>query len=505
MTSSSSPLQVLFLASEADPFVKVGGLGDVAGSLPKAIRRLHSPPSHLTSDAGEEGNVDIRLVIPFHGAINRNAYDLIQIATINVPHADGPIRGEVFQTELNGLPVYLIGGQPISPGAPVYSDDLGFDAHKYVFFSLAALELTRTLDWQPHIIHANDWHTAAAVYALSLRRPTDPFFRHTASVLSVHNLPYLGVGADVPLSAFGLPPAVASGLPDWAVHILLPLGLLSADQIVAVSPTYAQEILTPEFGSGLHDFLRTRQAVVSGILNGIDTQYWDPATDRHLVSNYSQKNLGPRSKNKAALRREFELDPDHTWLDERTPLMAMITRMDYQKGVDLTVDALSKMTDQPWQIIILGTGQFELEAIVYALEQNRPDQVRAVMRFDPNLSHRLYAGADMLLMPSRYEPCGLTQMIALRYGCVPVARATGGLCDTIRDDYEKHEKGESTGFLFTDATPEALTSTLRRALVAYGDPAGWQEIQRRGMSQDFSWERSAREYVELYRELVAIH
>ena len=478
MMTKPSPLRVLFMASEADPFVKIGGLGDVAGSLPIAIRQLPNE------------NIDIRLVIPYHGVISRNL-SVNHVASFDVAHSSRPYRTEVFQTEQNGMPVYLVSGQPIPPSGPVYSEDLSFDAHKFTFFSLAALELASALGWQPHIIHANDWHTAAAIYAISLRREKELFFKDVKTILSVHNLPYLGMGSAIPLGAFGLPPAIGMRLPDWATHVSLPLGLLAADRIVAVSPTYAHEILTPEFGSGLHSFLRSRQQAISGILNGIDIQRWDPATDIHIKARFSLEDFAPRNQNKIALQQEFRLPAQET-----TPLLVMITRMDYQKGVDIAIEALRQLTDLRWQAILLGTGQFELEAACRSLEQDFPDRVRAAIRFDASLSRRMYAGADMILIPSRYEPCGLTQMIGMRYGCVPVARATGGLRDTIEDG----EQGN--GFLFANAAAQSLADTLRRAINIHIRQGQWEAMQRRGMSQDFSWQRSAIEYVKLYHDLI---
>jgi len=396
----------------------------------------------------------------------------------------------------------LIGGALVPASAPVYSNDLAFDGLKYVFFSLAALELVRQLDWQPDIVHANDWHTAAAVYSIALRRESDPFFSKTATVIGVHNLPYLGVGAESAISAFGMPPAYQSSLPHWAINMPLPLGLLSADRIVAVSPTYAREILSPEFGSGLHEFLGSRQHQITGILNGLDTQRWDPSVDKQLDAVFTRDTLDERAKNKAAVRKELYLSNEQTGLGDHTPLLVMVSRMDYQKGVDLTVGALNMLLDLPWQAVILGTGSFDIEAAARALDQNHPQRVRAAIRFDPNLSRRLYASGDILLIPSRYEPCGLTQMIAMRYGCIPVARATGGLQDTIVDASQDSQAENSTGFLFQEASASALAAALRRALAIYHNPEHWRGMQQRGMALDFSWERSAIEYAQLYQGML---
>ncbi len=501
--TNPNPLRVLFISAEADPFVKIGGLGDVAGSLPPALRSLtsFSPAGEAESPA----QMDVRLVIPFHGIINRNNFRISRLTSVEVAHTSGPLVAEIYQTDLNGLPVDLIGGDPIPPFAPVYSSDWGFDAHKYIFFSLAALELARKIGWQPHIVHANDWHTAAAVYWLSLHRQ-DEFFRNTATVLGVHNLPYMGVGASFPLESFFLPPAIGSPLPVWAQHLPLPLGLLSADHIVTVSATYAKEILTPEFGAGLDEFLRSRTDKISGIVNGLDQQRWNPSVDAHISVTYSADSVRVRDANKAALLNEIGfVNQINKALENHIPLLAMISRLDYQKGVDLTVEALNKLASQAsksapsWRMIFLGTGLPELEQMVRKLEQKYPDRIRSIVRFDAPLSHRIYSGADMLLLPSRYEPCGLAQMIAMRYGCIPVARATGGLNDTITDAIVNKS---GTGFLFSEALPEALMRAIYNGLDVYSNQNRWRAMQRRCMQQDFSWEESARRYQRLYYSLI---
>ena len=495
------PLRVLFIAAEADPFIKVGGLGDVAGSLPRAIYKLNRLTGAEAGDQAEtdQGSVDIRVVLPYHGAIATNSKDLRPVVSFNVSRQDGLIPAVAYDQEMQGVPVYLISGEPIPPNKPVYTGDPEIDGNKYAFFSMAALELARALGWQPHLLHANEWHTAPAIYALSLRSD-DRFFSKTATLLGIHNLPYLGSGAGPALSAYGLPPASDSTLPEWAQHLPLPLGLLAADHLVAVSPTYAQEILTPEFGSGLSDFLQERADTISGILNGIDIDQWNPQSDPQLVANYSQDDLVPRKLNKRSLQEELGLpvDPD-------TFLFGMVTRMDNQKGVDLTLDALRQIDlpeedrHHPWQAVILGTGMPALEEATRRMQGDYPDQIRAVIKFDEALSRRIYGAADALLIPSRYEPCGLTQMIAMRYGCVPIARATGGIKCSIR--HYSDRKG--SGFLFSDPTPQALSGTIRNALQLYQDQKAWQKLQREGMRQDYSWERSARAYLSLYRSLAS--
>jgi len=477
-----TPLRVYFLASEADPLIKVGGLGDVAGSLPLALQSI-------------DPDVDVRLAIPFYKTLQEQALPLHHLATYSIPYTGGSILTEVFETQLDGLTVYLIAGDPITQDELIYHPQASADGLKFIFFSLAALEIPRILGWQPDIIHANDWHTAPAIYALKQKPHQRPALRDTMTVLGVHNLPYLGLGAGSALTAFGIKPARNPALPEWAWDAPLALGLSTADHIVAPSPNYALEILTPEFGSGLHEFLQKRAEHISGILNGIDPHRWNPATDAALISNYSSNELERRGANKIALQSELGLSPDSS-----TPLIAMVSRIDPQKGVDLVPEALQSLQDLGWQAVFLGSGSPALEAQLSDLQASYPERVRAILRFDADLGRRIYAAADIVLIPSRYEPCGLVQMIAMRYGAVPLAHATGGLRDTIRDFCDF---GEGTGFLFLKPTAEALTAALARALGIYQKPALWREMQRRGMQKDFSWQSSACKYLTLYRHLVS--
>jgi starch synthase len=321
----------------------------------------------------------------------------------------------------------------------------------------------------------------------------DATFRSTAGLIGVHNLPYLGSGAQESLLSFGLPPLKNSGLPWWAQSLPLPVGLASADHIVTVSPNYAREILTPEFGSGLETFLKTRVDSISGILNGIDISHWSPEHDECITYHYSEETLEKRRSNKTALTQSFGLDTD-----PRIPLLASVSRMDPQKGIDLIPDTLAKIDNEPWQAILLGTGIPALEAQIRRLEATFPNRVRSAIRFDRVLSHKIFAGADILMIPSRYEPCGLTQMVAMRYGCVPVARATGGLVDTIRDHVRQKL---SDGFLFSEASSHSFAAALRRALHVYTNNREWEKIQTEGMSHDFSWDKSALKYLQLYKNL----
>ena len=475
-------INILFLAAEADPFVKVGGLADVAGSLPMALRNL--------PDKATGGMVlDVRLVLPLHQAIRAESATLRPVAEFPVYRRGGSIQARIFEMSFKGMPVYFVSGDPIQAASTVYSSDPAVDREKFAFFSLAALEMTRHIDWRPDILHGNDWHTSLALYALR-SRSADPLLGHLATVLTVHNLPYMGGdGTDV-LSAYGLVPPNEPNLPKWALTQPLPLGLWSADAVVPVSPTYAREILTPNFGCGLETYLRSRSDSVTGILNGIDPTAWDPETDKALAECFSVELLSKRVANKTALQKRLGLKED-----ARAPLFAMIGRIDQQKGVDITLGALRQLMDRSWQFVILGVGDPGLEAQVKALQADYPDRVRAELRFDASLGRLIYGGADLFLMPSRYEPCGLAQMIAMRYGCVPLVRATGGLKDTVQEG--------KTGFLFNEADAGAMLETLQRALGVYVRPEKWNHFQRSGMQEDFSWPRSARQYAMIYQSLLS--
>ncbi|MFW5714174.1 MAG: glycogen synthase [Brevefilum sp.] len=483
------PINVLFLAAEAEPFIKIGGLGDVAGALPDAIL-------NTARKLPESQKVDIRLVLPYHFAIKQRAFEPELLGEFGVHSKDETVICQVYHYDKDGLPVYLLDGEPIDEMSPVYSSDPIHDGYKFVFFSLAALGLADFLDWRVDILQANDWHTATAIYALKTLKPNSSNLANTQALHTLHNLPYMGFGVQKALYDYGIPPTKNTILPKWARHAPLPLGLLHADRIIAVSPNYAEEILTPEFGCGLEDFLKTRKEKLKGILNGLDTERWDPETDPKIEQTFSTTNLSLRDINKLKLQDRFDLIQDKS-----IPLITLISRMDPQKGIDIVLKGLNYCEDLPWQAIILGTGDPIVEEMARSLESQYPNRARSVIAFDSDLAHQLYAGADIFSMPSRYEPCGLSQMIAMRYGCVPIARATGGLVDTIRHVSQKVDHG--TGFLFDQPYPSIFANTLKRALRLYQKPETWRKIQLNGMQTDFSWENSARKYINVYLELLA--
>jgi starch synthase len=485
--SPSGKLRVFFIASEADPLVKIGGLGDVAGSLPAALSSLPA------AEFGER-SLDIRVAIPFYPGLTTGKWNPKLASQFDLTTPTGNIPVKVYTIKLKGIWIYLLDGEPVSRNQGVYSLNTVEDGDKFIFFSLACLELCKTMKWKPDILHANDWHTALSVYRLAEQRTNDPFFAKTRTILSLHNLPFMGAGTRPSLDHFGILPSTDPTLPPWGRELPLPMGLSVADAIVAVSPQYGKEILTPEYGCDLQEFLATRKSKLSGILNGLDTTLWDPAHDPTIRASFSVEDLGGKAEDKKAVWEEFNLSGDAAKL----PLFVLISRMDRQKGIDLALEGLRNMLqagkDLQWRAILLGSGDPSLETQSATLAFDFPDQVRAVKRFDSQLSHRLYAGADILMMPSRYEACGLSQMIAMRYGCLPVARATGGLVDTIQDG--------KTGFLFKPVEAAAFQNALERALALYQLPKKWLTMQKNAMLEDFSWHNSARQYAGLYTALI---
>jgi len=470
-------MKVLFLAAEATPLIKIGGLADVAGELPRALVRV---------------GVEVQLAIPRYPALAAQVAGRRPDAQVEVHRRAGPQTAQVHAVEVDGARVWLVGGEPLDSVPGVYGDPAQ-DAAKFTFFALGALQACRAMGWEPDVVHAHDWHAAPA---MAWMRTAAGAWDTVASVLTVHNLPYMGAGGGEALGEYGLALADHPLLPEWARTLPLPLGMANADWITTVSPGYAAEIQTSAFGCGLESYLASRSSRLRGILNGIDLDLWDPALDPSLHTRYSLDTLDARQLNKAALQAELGL-PEQA----RTPLLAMVTRLDVQKGVDLALEALARLPDQGWQMVLLGTGDAGLEDRAQAFAAGRQGRMVFVPRFDPALSRRIYAGADMILVPSRYEPCGLVQLIALRYGAVPVVHATGGLKDTV-DPYRPGGKG--TGFLFGSSDPQALAESLRQAMAVYVDRRRWLGVQRRGMAKDHSWSRSAQAYAQLYREAMTL-
>jgi starch synthase len=480
-------INVLFLATEADPFIKIGGLGDYAGSLPLALR-------HLSTKSLENHYLDIRLAIPFHSAIQENNWQIKFLTYLPVKTNGKYRKAKVYLTEIENIPVYLIGENNRGKrSTPIYSSNVTADGRKYAFFSFACLELLKYLNWPAQILHANDWHTSFAILKLDQLKSLDPFFSKMVSLITIHNLGYMGGGNEKIIREFNLSEIYEPTLPQWAFSQPLPMALTKTNLITTVSPNYAKEICTPEFGYGLETFLKMKNKSIRGILNGINEQKWDPQKDHCIYANFSVSNLEIRIKNKINLQKSLDLieAPD-------IPLLTMISRIEVQKGVDLLLEALVKIEKIPWQLVILGTGNKDLERQCSGFEKKLPHCVRAIFRFDDHLARKLYSSADMLMIPSRYEPCGTTQMIAMRYGCIPLAHSVGGLKDSIIN-------GES-GFLFEDFTTASLIKVIKHAIHIYTtQPNEWNKIQKKAMRTNFSWKKSALIYAQQYLKLAKIN
>ncbi len=481
---SGKPLKVLFLAAEAVPFAKVGGLADVAGSLPKAVRAL----GH-----------DVRLMMPRYGTIRSRDFQLESVGD-PFPVPMGPDQEQVHLTATEapgGVPAYLVWNEHyFSSRDQVY----GFedDAQRFALFGRAALVALRELDWRPDVVHANDWHTGIVPAWLRTEGCDDPFYRDMATLFSIHNLAYQGISGRLILTFarmeyLGHLDVEQPGTVNWMAQ-----GIAHADLVATVSPGYAKEMLTPAIGMGLDPLLRRRRARLKGVLNGIDYEDWNPATDSQIAHRFDAQNLGRRAANKTVLQQQARLAAR-----PNVPLVAVVSRLDEVKGIELLEPVIDWLLAGDAQFVLLGTGAPKYHEMLRRVQERHPQQMRAFLRFDDALARRIYAGADMLLMPSAVEPCGLGQMIAMRYGCIPVVRATGGLADTVAN--YGPQKRDGTGFTFQAYTATACRRALQRALRAYGNKKAWRSIQERVVRVDHSWAASARDYVDLYRQAAKLH
>lgn len=487
-SSTPQPLKILLLAAEVVPFAKTGGLADVAGSLPPAVRAL----SH-----------DIRVAMPRYGRIDPNRFNLTLLPkTFTVPIDDHMEPGQLREGRLaHDVPIYFVENARYfdREGIYMYPDD----AERFIFFCRGALEGVRQLGWQPDVIHCHDWQTALVPNWLKTIYARDPFFSQTTSVYTIHSLAFRGIFGRRVLEIAGIAEYEFTAGPDSArngqVVDFMARGITYADVISTVSPTYAREILTPEFGENLDGLLRQRQDRLFGILNGLDVEDYNPATDPHIARHYTAETLERRVENKAALQRYAGLE-----VAPEVPLLGAISRLVDDKGFDLIQAMLEPMLKHLGvQFVLMGTGEERYHRFFLELAQRYPGRVAIFLTFNTPLARRIYAGTDIFLMPSRFEPCGLGQMIAMRYGSVPLVRAVGGLVDTVQDYDPVTQTG--TGFLFRPYDALAFYTAVVRAVEAYRCAAIWRGLQQRGMQQDFSWQASARAYIELYRLACTMH
>ena len=479
--------KVLFATSEVHPLIKTGGLADVSGALPTALHAL---------------GVDIKILIPGY----RQVVDKCQHATpfAQLPNPFAPGEVQILEARLPDTNVSVLivaydaffnrkgGPYQTASGGDWPDNALRFGLLSYVAAWLGSS--SNTSAWQPDIVHCNDWQTGLAPAYLRFWPGRKP-----PSIMTIHNLAYQGVFGAEMVTALQLPPASfkIQGLEYYGNLSFLKAGAFYSDRITTVSPTYAREIQQETLGFGMHGLLHERRAILSGIINGIDTQEWDPQQDPHLPHRYDAKHLGAKTQNKAALQAALGLHSE-----KNTPLVAIISRITYQKGSDITLGVMHELVREGVQFALLGSGDKAMEVAFIEMGHAHPGRISINIGYDENLSHRIEAGADMFLMPSRYEPCGLNQMYSQRYGTPPIAHATGGLSDTIVDaTAENLAAGLATGFLFSAMNRSACADTLRRAIALYRDPKAWRRLQIAALGRDFSWEKSAQEYLTLYRSL----
>ena len=484
MSADGAMPSVLFAASEAAPLVKTGGLADVAGALPGALRRL---------------GCDARVLLPGYPAV-LTSQPLAPVAK-GLDLLPGQPPADLLEGRLPDDTPMLVVASPLfeREGGP-YVDAAGLDwpdNHlRFGSLSRAAALLggpESPLAWRPQVVHLNDWQTALAAAWLAWM----PLPR-ARTVLSLHNMAFAGAFDAGVLPALGLPWSCfqVDGVEFYGRLSFLKAGIYYADRLATVSPTYAREIQHEALGGGLHGLLTTRAADLRGILNGIDGEVWNPGTDPLITQRYDEQTLADKARNRSALREEVGLPQL-----EGAMLLGMVTRLTWQKGADLVAPAMARLADLPLQLAVLGAGDRDLESALRALAEAEPDRVAVTVGYDERLAHRIEAGADAFLMPSRFEPCGLNQLYSMRYGTPPVVRATGGLADSVVDtDAASLADGSATGFVFQDASADALAATVRRAAGIHAHAPSWQAVQRNGMRQDWSWRRSAEAYVELYRE-----
>ena len=482
-------MKVLQVAAEVFPLVKTGGLADVLGALPQALVRC---------------GADVRLLLPGLPAILDNVLHAKPVCHIGAAFGAARVRLLLGQMPFTKLPVYVVDAPYLyrREGSPYqasdgteWSDNLQrFGLLGWVAAHLAAGELDSA--WTPELVHAHDWHAAMSCAYLV----ADPQ-RRAASVYTVHNLAFQGLFSpdDRPLLGLSARFMTPAGLEYHGQLSFMKAGLKFADRITTVSPTYAREIATHEFGAGLDGVVRGRGAAVSGILNGIDCQVWNPATDTALPAFYSAEQLQGKAQCKAALRREFKLAPDAPG-----PVLGIVSRLTSQKGLDLVLAALPQLLQQGCQLVVQGTGDTALEQAFKHLADQHGGRLGVFIGYDEGRAHRIIGGADMILVPSRFEPCGLTQLYGLRYGTVPVVRRVGGLADTVVDaSAAAQADGSASGFCFDAATPQALAECLGRAVALYAQPQAWVKLMQHGMAQDLSWDAPARQYLALYQQALA--
>jgi starch synthase len=489
------PLNILFVSSEVEPFAKTGGLADVSGALPQSIKHLDH---------------EIRVMMPRYGSINERKsrlHEMIRLKEIDIPVGTktypASVKSSFIVNNHAKVQTYFLDNSHLFGRFGLYvhpetKKEYEDNDERFIFFCRGVLEVLKKLGWQPDIIHCNDWPTGLVPAYLKTLYKNDPFYQDTRTVFTIHNMAYQGV---FPRSVFAktkLPANLLSekGIEAYGKVNFLKSGLVFADAITTVSEKYAEEIQSSdEFGAGLQDVVKDRKHDLSGIINGIDYTVWDPSVDELIPHRYDPKSIDLKTENKKALLAKMGL-PFH----ERIPVIGIISRLADQKGFDLIDEVLDDLISLDIQLVVLGTGEKKYHDMFERTQKKYPQKVAVALTFSNELAHLIEAGSDMFLMPSRYEPCGLNQLYSLRYGTIPIVRATGGLDDTI-EDYNA-SAGTGTGFKFKNYDSREMSRAVQRAVQAYADQAVWRKLMKTGMNKDFSWEASAKKYIQLYRSLV---
>ena len=472
-------MKVCFIAAEAAPFVKVGGLGDVIGSLPKALREL---------------GVDARVILPLYSSIDRERFGLkykaYQFVDLGWRHS----YCGIFETEVDGVPCYFVDNEQYFNRDSIYGQ--ADDGERFAFFSKAALEILPALDFKPDVVNVNDWHTALSVIYLDVLKSREAeFYKDMKSVLSIHNIEFQGKFNPYEMgNLFGLENKYFDALIYNGDLNLLKGAIQLADRVNTVSETYAREILDPYFSYGLDKILNVEQGKLRGILNGIDVDKFNPKTDPMIPVNYDLKTFEDKVQNKLAFQKEMDLE-----VNADIPLIGMVTRLTHQKGIDLILQASEEILKTGAQLVILGTGDAHYESALRSLEHYRHDRVRSILLFSNEMSAKIYSASDLFLMPSKTEPCGLSQLISMRYGTVPVVHRVGGLRDTVIP----FTGVEGNGFTFESFQAGDMMDAIYRAVTCfYQSPDEWKQIIKNNLQKDVSWEQSAKKYLDLYHEVV---
>ncbi len=491
----TQPLNVLFLSSEVFPFAKTGGLADVASALPQALKEI-----------GHE----VRLALPRYGFVNERKFrihEIIRLKDIDIPIGKKVAKLNVKSSFLIGertkVQIYFIDSSEFFGRQGIYQDpkakkDYADNDERFIFYSRGIFEILKRLGWAPHIIHCNDWQSGLVPVYLKKIYSKDPFFKNIKTVFTIHNVAYQGNFPKETFQKTGLPADVFT--PDGAEFYdklsFMKAGIVYSDYVTTVSSTYAKEISdSNEYGCGMEGVLKKKKRAFSGIVNGIDYSIWNPDTDNFIPFKYSVKTADAKVENKKYLLKRFGKK-----FDPKVPLIGMVTRLVEQKGLDLLIDGFNELMKMNVQLILLGTGEKQYHTKLDALAKKHSERFSLELDYNDELAHLIEGAADIFLMPSKFEPCGLNQLYSLKYGTIPVVRKTGGLADTVTE--VNPQKGSGTGFFFEDYTAASMLKALSKAVALFGDQKNWQKVMRNAMTQDFSWTSSARQYEALYNKIL---